>query len=72
MERRRLERELGETKATLLTESDDHHILQRAIRLVLDNLGMTSEEGTSSHAAQVIHVTDRECKMARRALHLGV
>jgi hypothetical protein len=42
------------------------------IGLVLDNFGMTSEEGMSSLAAQVINVIDRACEMAKWALRLGM
>jgi hypothetical protein len=41
-----LERELGESKSTLLKESDDHDTLRLAIGLVLEDLGMTSEPRT--------------------------
>jgi hypothetical protein len=36
------------------------------------NLGMNSEEGTSSIATQVINITDRARGMARQALHLDM
>jgi hypothetical protein len=44
---RHLEKE-GETKATLLKESDEHDTLQIAIGLVLNDFEMISEAGTSS------------------------
>jgi hypothetical protein len=43
-----------------------------AVGLVLDDLGMTSEEGSSSNATQVVIVMGQARGMARRALHLGV
>ncbi|RLM66182.1 translation initiation factor IF-2-like [Panicum miliaceum] len=70
--RRRLERELGEAKNTLLKESDDHDTLRPSVGLVLDDLEMTSKEGTSSIMTQVINIMDRARGMVRRALHLGV
>jgi hypothetical protein len=51
---RRLERELDEAKNTLLKESDDHDTPRLAVGLVLDDLGMTSEEGASSITTQVV------------------
>jgi hypothetical protein len=39
--RRQLEKELGETKATLLKESDEHDTLRIAVGLVLNNFEMT-------------------------------
>jgi hypothetical protein len=69
--RRRLERELG-AKSILLKESNDHDTLWLAVGLVLDDLGMTSESGTSSMVTQVISVRDRARRMVRQVLHLSV
>jgi hypothetical protein len=67
-----LEKELGETKTTLLKESDEHDTLRIAVGLVLNDFGMTSEVGTSSFAVQVVDLTDQAGGMAKQALHLGV
>jgi hypothetical protein len=69
---RRLERELGEAKRTLLKESNDHDTLRLAVGLVLDDLGMMLEPGTSSITIQVVSAMDRACRMAMQALHLGM
>jgi hypothetical protein len=57
--------ELSETKAAPLKESYDHDTLRTGVGLVLDNLGMTSEEGTSSLAALVINITDWRAAVIR-------
>jgi hypothetical protein len=67
-----LERGLGEAKSTLLKKSDNHDTLPCAVRLVLDDLGMTLEPRTNSIATQLINVMDQARGMVRQALHLGV
>jgi hypothetical protein len=69
---RRLEKELGEMKTTLLKESDEHDTLWISVKLVLNDFEMTPKAGMRSLAVQVVNVTDRACGMAKRALHLSV
>ena len=45
---RSLAKELGEVKATLLKESDEHDALRVAIQLVCDDLELVSAQETSS------------------------
>ena len=47
---RGLERELSEARDSLLRESDKHDALRADVGLVFSELGMTSEQGTSSFA----------------------
>ena len=47
---RGLERELSEAMDSLLRESDKHDALRVDVGLVFSELGMTSEQGTSSFA----------------------
>jgi hypothetical protein len=69
---RGLERDLGEARVSLLKESDKHDALWVAIGIVFDELGMASEQGTSSLMSWLLNIMDRTCGMARQALHLGV
>jgi hypothetical protein len=69
---RRLEKELGEMKTTLLKESDEHDTLWISVKLVLNDFEMTPKAGMRSLAVQVVNVTDRACGMAKRALHLSM
>ena len=43
-----LEKELGEVKASLLKESDEHDALCVTVQLVCDDLELTPEQETSS------------------------
>jgi hypothetical protein len=70
--RRCLEKELGETKATLRKESGEHDTLQTAVGLVLNDFEMTLEAGMSLLAVQVVNATDRARGVLKQALHLGV
>jgi hypothetical protein len=67
-----LKKELSEVKASLLKESKEHDTLQAVVRLVLGELGMTSEQGASLLVTRVLDVTDRACGLVKQALHLGV
>ena len=49
-----LEKELGEVKASLLKESDEHDTLHVAIQLVYDNLELALEQETSSLAVRAV------------------
>ena len=53
-----LEREIGEVKASLLKESDEHDTLHVAIQLVYNNLELASEQEMSSFMVRAIRITD--------------
>ena len=48
MKSRSLEKELGEVKATLLMESNEHDALHVAVQLVYDDLKLASMQETRS------------------------
>ena len=58
MKSRSLEKELGEVKATLLKESDEHDALRVAIQLVCDDLELALAQEMSSLMVHAIQITD--------------
>ena len=54
MKSHEMEKELGEVKAPLLMESNEHNTLRVAIQLVCDNLKLAPEQETSSFIVRVI------------------
>jgi hypothetical protein len=59
-------------KAMLRKEFGEHKTLRIAVEMVLNDFEMSSEGGTSSLVVQVVNVTDRARRMAKRTLHLGI
>ena len=49
-----LEKELGEVKATILKESDEHDALHVAVQLVYDDLELAPAQETSSLMVRVV------------------
>ena len=69
---RGLEKELGEVKASLLKESDEHDTLCITVQLVYDDLELASEQETSSLAVHAVQITDRAREITRDALRFSV
>ena len=53
----RLGKELAEVRGILQTMSDEHDLLQAAIRVVINALRVAQPEGTSSLAARAAGIT---------------
>ena len=69
---RSLEKELGEVKATLLEESEEHDALRVAVRLVYSDLELAPVQETSSLAVHAIQITDLAHDIARGTPRFGV
>jgi hypothetical protein len=67
-----LTRKLVEASKNLEAESSEHDSLRTTIGLVMDDLGMTSPQGTNSLVVCALSITDRACELARDALQLSV
>ena len=72
MKSRGLEKELGEVKASLLKESNEHDTLRVTVQLVCDDLKLAPKQETSSLVVRAVRITDRAHKIARDALRFGV
>ena len=72
MKSRGLEKELGEVKASLLKESNEHDTLRVTVQLVCDDLKLAPKQEMSSLVVRAIRITDRAHKIARDALCFGV
>ena len=68
---RSLEKELGEVKATLLKESEEHDALCVAVWLVCSDLELALAQETSSLVVRAVQITDRAHGNARGALRFG-
>ena len=53
-----LEKELGEVKATLLKESDEHDALRVAVQLVYSEVELAPTQETSSLMVHAIQIMD--------------
>ena len=67
-----LTRKLVEASKNLEEESGEHDSLRTTVGLVMDDLRMTSPQGTSSLVVCALSITDRARELARDALQLGV
>ena len=67
-----LQRQLSEVRGQLQSESDDDDSLRAAIRLVFNDLGVTSAVEMSSLAVRVTQIPDRARALARKALYNSV
>ena len=72
MKSRGLEKELGEVKASLLKESDEHDTLCIAVQLVCDDLALSPVQEMHSLTVHIIRIMDRAREMARDALRFGI
>ena len=59
-------------RGQLQSESDDHDALHATVRLVFDDLGVTSAMETSSLVVRVTQIPDWALAVVREALHTGV
>ena len=68
----RLEKELTEVLEILWTESDEHDLLQAAVGVVIDALGVAQPVETSSLAARAAGITARVGQLEEDAFHTGI
>ena len=67
-----LEKELGEVKATLLKESDEHDALRVAVQLVYSEVELAPTQETSSLMVHAIQIMDQAHDITRGALCFDV
>ena len=72
MKSRGLEKELGEVKASLLKESDEHDTLHVAVQLVYDDLELAPEQEMSSFVVRAVRIMDQARQITRDTLRFGV
>ena len=68
----RLVKELAEVRGILQTESNEHNLLQAAVRVVIDDLRVAQPEGTSSLVACATGITARVGQLEEDAFHVGI
>ena len=67
-----LVKELAEVRGILQTESNEHNLLQAAVRVVIDDLRVAQPEGTSSLVACATGITARVGQLEEDAFHAGI
>ena len=68
----RLDKELAKVRGILQTESDEHDLLQAAVGVVIDALGVAQPMGTGSLAARATGITARVGQLEEDAFHAGI